>query len=81
MNLAMVTPAQRDCEFIAHLAAGRWTLRKAQVVGIRWLAAANQARLLGNKPHVIAVADPPMVSERRFRNWRDGIARDRWPPI
>ena len=52
MNLAMVTAAQWHREFIAHLAAERGALREAHVVGVRWLPAADQARLLGNEPHV-----------------------------
>ena len=63
MNLAVVTSAQRHYEFIAHLAAERWTLRKAHVVGVRWLAAADQARLFGNEADVIAVANPPRLRE------------------
>ena len=59
----MVTAAQWHREFIAHLAAERWALREAHVVGVRWLPAADQARLLGNEPDVIAVADPPRLRE------------------
>jgi len=32
-------------------------------VGVRWLPAADQARLLGNEPDVIAVADPPRLRD------------------
>ena len=63
MNLAMVATAQWHGEFIAHLAAEGWALREAHVVGVRWLPAANQARLLGNEPDVIAVANPPRLRE------------------
>ncbi len=59
----MVTAAQWHREFIAHLAAERWALREAHVVGVRWLPAADQARLLGNEPDVIAVADPPRLRD------------------
>ena len=63
MNLAMVTAAQWHGEFIAHFAAERWALRKAHVVGIRWLPATDQARLLGDEPDVIAIADPSRLRE------------------
>ena len=58
VHLAMMAPAQRYREFIADLATERWGLRKAQVVGVRWLPLANQAWLFGNESDVIAVADP-----------------------
>ena len=63
MNLAMVAAAQWHREFIAHLAAECSALREAHVVGIRRLPATDQARLLGNEPDVIAVADPPRLWE------------------
>jgi hypothetical protein len=63
MNFTVVTTTQRHREFIAHLAAQRRTLRKAQVVGVRWLPAADQARMFGNESDVIAVADPPRLRE------------------
>jgi hypothetical protein len=63
MNFSVVTAAQRHGEFIAHLAAQRRALRKAQVVGVRRLPPADQARLFGNEPDVIAVANPPRLRE------------------
>ena len=63
MNFAMVTAAQRYREFIAYFAAKRRALREAHVMGVRWLPAADQARLLGNETDVIAVADPPRLRE------------------
>ena len=87
MNLAMVTAAQWHGEFIAHLAAEGWALREAHVVGVRGLPATDQARLLGNEPDVIAVADPPRLREGKHAlvdgfgaplpNRPDGIARRR----
>jgi hypothetical protein len=59
----MVPTTQWHREFIAHLAAERWALREAQVVSVRWQAAADQTRLLGNEPDVIAVANPPRLGE------------------
>ena len=63
MNLAMMTAAQWDSEFIAHFAAERWALREAKVVGVRRLSAADQTRLLGDEPDVISIADPPRLRE------------------
>ena len=63
MDLAMMAAAQGHREFVADLAAERWALREAKVVGVRWLPAADQARLLGNETDVIAVADPPRLRE------------------
>jgi hypothetical protein len=58
VHLAMMAPAQWHRELIADLATERWGLRKAQVVGVRWLPSANQAWLFGNRFDVFAVADP-----------------------
>jgi hypothetical protein len=65
MNIAMVPTAQWHREFVAHLAAERWALCEAHVVGVRWSPATDQARLLGNEPDVIAVADPPWLGESK----------------
>ena len=59
----MVSPAQWHGEFIADLTAERLTLRKAHVVGIRWLSTANEARLLGNEPDVIPVTNPARLRQ------------------
>jgi hypothetical protein len=58
MNLAVVSTTQRDGELIADLAAQRSLLRKAQMVRIRWLSRANQARLLSDVPNVVSIAKP-----------------------
>ena len=55
MNFAMMPPTQGNRELIAGLAPERPGLRKSQVVGVRRLPAANQARLLGNRFDVIPV--------------------------
>ena len=64
MNLTMVPAAQWHGEFVAHLAAKRLALRETQVVGVRRLPATDQARLLGNEPDVITIADPPRLRQR-----------------
>jgi hypothetical protein len=56
MNFTMVSAAERDRELVAHLAAKRSALGKAQVVRVTRDAAANEARLLGHVADVLAVA-------------------------
>jgi hypothetical protein len=56
MRRAVMRAAKGDGEFIAGLAAKRARLRESDVVGIRGLAAAQEARLLGHKPKMIPVA-------------------------
>ena len=63
-----------DCEFI-HLAAERWASREAHVVSVRWLSTANQARLFGNEPDMIAFANSPRFSHRH--GWRAPPARSK----
>jgi hypothetical protein len=58
VDVAMVPAAERDGELVADLAAERSGLGKSQMVGVRRPSAANQARLLGDRPDVLAVADP-----------------------
>src|SRR5262249_6262504 len=48
MNLTMMSPTEWNSELIADLATERPRLRKAQVVSIRRMPPADQARLLGN---------------------------------
>jgi hypothetical protein len=64
MQLAMMAAAQRDGELIADLAGERPALGKAQVMGIARLTAADQARLLGDEIHVVAVANAPWLGVR-----------------
>ena len=59
----MVTAAQRHGELVARLAAKRPGLRKAQVMGIARLAAADQARLPGDEFEMLLVADAPRFGE------------------
>ena len=56
MEFAMVQPADRDSETVADPTPHRPLLRKLDVVGIRWRAAANEARLSRHKPQMIAIA-------------------------
>ena len=54
----MVPPTQRDGEFIADFACKRATLGKSQMVSIRRLSAADQARSFGDGSDLLAVANP-----------------------
>ena len=58
VDLAMVSAAERDGELIADLATKCPPLRKPQMMGIRGLAAADQARLLGHLSDMLPVPNP-----------------------
>lgn len=62
----MVSSAERYGELVRHLAAKRRMLGKAQVMGIRELASANEARLLGHRFHVVAIASPTRLWQREL---------------
>jgi hypothetical protein len=64
MNRAVMRAAQRDGEFIASLAAERARLHESDVVRIRRLAAAQEARLLGHKSKMVPVAIAARRSHR-----------------
>ena len=66
MHVAMMGTTERHRELIADLEAEAPRLREAQVVGIRRLAATNDAGLRCNKLAMAFVASPP-------RLWRHGI--------
>jgi hypothetical protein len=55
MNCAMVGAAERNSEFVAGLAAKRPRLHKSDLMGVRGLAAAQQARLLRHKAEMLIV--------------------------
>jgi hypothetical protein len=63
MDFAMMPPAHWHRELVAHFAPECPALRKTQVVGVRRLSAADQTRLCGNKPDVVAVANTPRFGE------------------
>lgn len=60
--------AERDREFIARFAAQRAGLHAAQMMGIGWLAATDEAWLLHDVAKVLAVAIAP-----RGRNHEDAL--------
>ena len=50
MDLAMVTSAQRNGIFIAHLSTHGALFREFEVMCVRWLTTAGETRLGGHKP-------------------------------
>ena len=60
----MVRAAKRDGEFIADFQAKRARLSEAQMVRIRRLFSAQQARLCCHELQVLLVAQPPWLPER-----------------
>src|ERR1043165_9170653 len=63
MQLAMMSPAERDGEFVADLATECTKLRESQMVGIARLPTADQARLLDHMPDMIAVTHAARFGE------------------
>src|SRR5215475_9820876 len=55
----MVPSAERDSELVTYLAAQRARLSESKMVGVRGLAAAHEARLLGDIAKVLPVAIAP----------------------
>ena len=64
MDRAVMRAAERDGEFVARLAAERARLHVAQMVGIGWLAATDEARLLHDTAKVLRVAIATRCSNR-----------------
>src|SRR5262249_12390205 len=64
MHCTMMPAAEWDCELIADLAAERTRLGKTEVVGVRGLAAADEARLTGDVAQMLPVAIAPRRSDR-----------------
>ena len=64
VDRAMVPSAERDCELVTDLAAQRTRLSESKMVGVRGLAAAHEARLLGDIAKVLPVAVATRGSDR-----------------
>ena len=64
MHGTMMPATERERELSADLAAERARLSESQVVGIRGLAAADEARLLGDITKVLPVAIATRGSDR-----------------
>src|SRR6516165_11929465 len=65
MHFPVMDTAERDSAFVAHLAAERTRLHKAEVVRIRMLAAADQTRLFGHEPQMLLVAMAARFGDRK----------------
>jgi len=65
MHRPVMPATERDRELIADLAAECAGLGKAQVVGIRGLAAAHETCLLGDIAQVLPVAIAPRRGDRQ----------------
>ena len=59
MQIAMMRATERHRELVAHFEAEASWLREAQVMGVRGLAAADHACLLGHELAVMPVTPPP----------------------
>ena len=70
VELAMMSPAQGNCELITDLAAKSAVLGEPQMMRVARLSPADQTGLLGDKAHVIAIANAPRfgVHEHSFVN-------------
>src|SRR6516225_4748679 len=68
VELTMMQPADRNGEAVAHFSPHRPLLRKFDMMGIRRGAAADQARLGGDKFQMLAIA-----VGYRFADHRDGF--------
>ena len=91
MHRTMMPATEWDRELVADLAAKCAGLRETEVVGVRGLAAADEARLLHDIAQVLSVAIAPRGSEREDALvdalrviWgdgfgADGVLRSRWP--
>ena len=66
MDLAMMTAAERHCEFVAHLSTQRPMLREAQMMRIGGCASTNQTWLFGDEPYVLAIANAARFGVAKF---------------
>jgi hypothetical protein len=75
---------ERDREFIARFAAQRAWLDVPKMMRVRWLAAADEARLLSDEAQMFAISVPARRSERQdalinsFRPIAAGVRRLRF---
>ena len=66
----MMAAAQRDDEFVAHLAPERRMLREPKVMGVRGPAPTNQTGLFGHEFDVVLVPKPTRLGIARARSYR-----------
>ena len=74
MDLAMVTAAERNREFIADLAAKRRWLQKSQVMRVGRAATANQAREFRNRFDMVSVPNPTRCWQGEYAFINVGLA-------
>jgi hypothetical protein len=65
MRLTMMSSAEWDRELVAHFAAEGWRLGKTQMMHISRTATTDQARLLGNRFDMFAIANPTRLRQRQ----------------
>ena len=75
VNLAVVAATQGNGELVADFATERPALAIAQMMGIARLATANQARMLGDVPDVVAVPNPARLRQRPSLVWKASSRR------
>src|SRR6516165_8611371 len=68
VDFSMMAATQGDRELIADLAAERRCLGKAQMMGIGGTPAADEARLLGDRFHMLPVANSTGHRQRQDRS-------------
>ena len=66
MNRAVMDAAERHRKFIAGLTAERPWLQVSKMMRVRWLAAANEAGLSGDKAQVLPIAIAPWRGNREY---------------
>jgi hypothetical protein len=90
MHLAMMTTAERDRELITNFSAKSRRLCKTEMMRIGGTATANQARLLGDRFHMLPIANSTGHRQPQDRfidtccpispsvepSWRFGLRRD-----
>src|SRR5262249_45902297 len=76
VKLAMMQPAQRHGELVAHLSSHRLPVGKLDVVGIARRAATNQAGLRADKFEMLLVTTAQPLGQRQrrllFHGWSNG---------
>ena len=72
MHLAVMDTAERDHEFVAHLAAERPRLQEAEVMRVGMLAPAHQTRLFGHEAQILLIA-----MGARFGDGKDALVNAR----
>jgi hypothetical protein len=66
MNRAVMDSAEGHREFIAGLTAERPWLQVSKMMRVRWLTAANEAGLSGDKAQVLPIAIAPRRANREY---------------